>query len=213
VSLALDDVLHEVLARSGARTVRVVDGRTRAVVAMVGDATDDDVAAFAQLMGVAAMAAAGDGGLDDVVVGTRDAVHVLRRADAMGSVLHVRLDRPGNVVEARSALASPAVLDAVRSVLPRPSPRPRHAIDQGPVIPRRPASAPGGEPALAALSDDPLPLRTGELAVIALTADPPIPLPRRAVAQPVELPSVLDRSWSSDMRTMRRLIDGLRRLS
>lgn len=219
MGIALDAVLGEVLARTGARTVRVVDGRTRAVVAMAGVDAGDDIVSFAQLTALAALASAADGGLDDVVVGARDAVHVLRKADAMGSVVHVRLDHTGgDVAAARSALASPTVLDAVRTVLPRPSPHPvaphaRHSSDPTPVLPRPATSGPGRQPALSALDGGPRTGRTGELAVIALTAEPRVPLPRRAESAPPALPPVLDRSWSRDMSTMRRLLEGLRRLS
>ncbi|QJY48369.1 hypothetical protein [Pseudonocardia broussonetiae] len=110
----LDADLATLLARAGARTVRVVDGRAGSVVAEAGDAASgpDDPAAVAGLLREAV--ALGEGGLDDVLVTTDRSLHVLRPAPVAGVFVHLRLDLGADPVRARRALADPALQDAVR---------------------------------------------------------------------------------------------------
>lgn len=135
----LDSALAELLSRAGARTVRVVDGRTGTVVGAAGEEArgSDDPAAVAGLLRDAVVG--GPGGLDDVLVTTDRSVHVLRPAPVPGVFVHLRLDLDrADVGRARRALADPAVQDAVRrAVGPVPGPRPRTRPAAGP----RPAPA------------------------------------------------------------------------
>ncbi|MBW0119505.1 hypothetical protein, partial [Pseudonocardia abyssalis] len=114
--------LVELSTRAGARSVRVVDGRTGTVVATAGagpepgDATVPGVDDPATVVGLLREAMAlGTGGLDDVVVTTDRSVHVLRPATVAGVFVHLRLDvGRADTVRARRALADPAFHDAVR---------------------------------------------------------------------------------------------------
>lgn len=242
----LEAVLADLMARTGAQAARIVDMPTAAVIAEVDPAmagsvgivgvvgtvgtvgtadNADSVAGLVRLADQAAQVAGPDGGLDDLVVGTRRAVHVLR-AIADTAYLHLRLDpaRDGLTV-ARRWLADPSLHQAIMAVL-RPalhhrSPTPRSAATvPTPVVvpsPRSPGIPDG--PALTVLSPDVRARSTGALAVLAL--GPPlmsqpatgVGLPRRATSAQPSVPEVLDRAWSRDADTLRRILAGLHRLA
>jgi hypothetical protein len=186
----LDDVLAELLTRSGARTVRVVDGRTGTVVAAVGDAGSgpDGPAEVARLLRDAVASGpgtSGAGGPDDVLVATERSVHVFRPAPVPGVFVHLRLDAGrADPVRARRALSDPAFQDAVRratgavqpgaapgrstpAVVPVPHPRPARPASSGPAVaPSRPPAA--QQPALAVLVAERARTGDGVRAAIAL---------------------------------------------
>lgn len=116
---ALPPALADVLTRSGARAVRLVDGRTGQVVGSAGDPDAggaDDPATVAGLVRDAL--ASGQRGLDDVVVTTDRSMHVLRPVAVPGVFLHLRLGLPrADVVRARRALAAPELHAAIRAAL------------------------------------------------------------------------------------------------
>lgn len=123
---SLDAVLAELLAVAGGRSVRLVDGRTGAVVAVAGDhaadrapdgrpGADDPLTVAALLRDAVAL---GAGGLDHVAVTTARSVHLLRPSTVAGAFLHLRLDaHRADPDRARRALAAPALHAAVRAAL------------------------------------------------------------------------------------------------
>jgi hypothetical protein len=110
----LTAVLAALVSDTAASAVRVVDGRVGTVVAAVGGpASDaDDATSVARLVREAL--ACGAAASDDVVVGTRRSVHVLRRAPVVGVFLHLWLDRGRDIARARRALADPGLHEIVR---------------------------------------------------------------------------------------------------
>jgi hypothetical protein len=148
----------------------------------------------------AAPVALAGGGMEDLVLATHDAVHVLR--SVTGAFLHVRVEAGRDparhqVAVARRELASPALHRALdRALAPASIPAPPR--------PRRSADA----PALAALGAGTPGTGAGALAVLALER-----LPKRETPRPAAVPGVLDQRWALDHGTMERLIAGLRRLN
>jgi hypothetical protein len=239
VDVELDAVLAGIGVLAGVESARVVDARTGTVLSLVtqqatGTATGaDDVTPYLRLVREAAPLAATGGGLDDLVVATRRAVHVLR--SLAGSVVHVRLGPDGDVEGVRRLLASlpvPARPAAPRLPEPRhPEPRhpePRHPerrypepspYPRVPPVPRprtEAGRARGGndrQPALATLAEGVRPRSTGALAVLALSPDAPPVLPQRTASRSVPAPAVLQQRWANDADTLRRLVAGLRRLN
>lgn len=159
----LDTSLGALLATSGARAVRVVDGRTGRVVGAAGESAPagraDDSAAVAQLLADQAHLPVDAG---DVLVTTDRYVHLLRSTPVTGVFVHLRLDLDrADTGRAHRALADPRLHAAVRSALgpassavavrppgsaadaPSPRPRPRPA---GLSVPA------ARQPALAALA-------------------------------------------------------------
>ncbi|WP_433555063.1 hypothetical protein ACQPWY_20585 [Pseudonocardia xinjiangensis] len=163
----LGSVLAGLLRMPGMRGAHVVDARRGVVTAVVGAAPPDD-GALVQLARAVLPFAAGPDALDDVVLFSRDSVHVLRESEEPGTVLHVCLDRRhGDLDAARRALrvaglqqAVPASQDAV-PVAQSPPPPPSRL---GP----RPVAPP-----------------------VAVSAVPPVPVPRprpAPVAPPLPVP-------------------------
>ncbi len=190
----LGSVLAGLLRMPGMRVAHVVDARRGVVAAAVGAATPDDGTALVQLARAVLPFAPGPDALDDVVLFSRDSVHVLRESEEPGTVLHVCLDRRhGDLDAARRALrvaglqqavpvaqsppaavpSLPAVPVSAVPVRPVPVPRPRQAPVATPLPvphPRR-SSAPGPagqQPALVTLTGLRPPARAGALAVLAL---------------------------------------------
>ena len=227
----LDFVLAELLARTGAQAARVVDGRTGTVVAEVGVQAGDDVATLVRLAHEAGPLAASDGGLDDLVVATRTAVHVLRMTDVPGTFLHIRLDNGrGDVAAARRGMATVVLPSAVRQALVAappagypavPEPLPAEPLPAEP-LPAEPLPAEPRNPALASLAAGPPVARSGVLAAMALAAHEtrsltkrtPLAsvLPPRSAVPPVTTPAVLRQRWAHDDAMLRRVVTGLRRL-
>ncbi|WP_300011818.1 hypothetical protein [Pseudonocardia sp.] len=219
--LALADALADLLARSGARAVRVVDGRAGRVVGSAGaPAPDggDDPGTVAGLVRDAV--ALGRGGLDDVVVTTDRSMHVLRPAAVPGVFLHLSLGLEGvDVGRARHALAAPALHAAIRAAL---APDPRAA---GIPRPRPAPRTPAQQPALAGLVGQQAPAGHGTRAAGVLAeliqpspADRSLPRRRPAATRRPRPPGAVtvglpERVWARDVDTMRRLALGLRRLS
>jgi len=232
----LDFVLAELLARTGAQAARVVDGRTGTVVAEVGVQAGDDVATLVRLAHEAGPLAASDGGLDDLVVATRTAVHVLRMTDVPGTFLHIRLDNGrGDVAAARRGMATVVLPSAVRQALVAappagypavPAPLPAAPLPAEPLpaapLPAAPLPAEPRNPALASLAAGPPVARSGVLAAMALAAHEtrsltkrtPLAsvLPPRSAVPPVTTPAVLRQRWAHDDAMLRRVVTGLRRL-
>ena len=217
----LDFVLAELLARTGAQAARVVDGRTGTVVAEVGVQAGDDVATLVRLAHEAGPLAASDGGLDDLVVATRTAVHVLRMTDVPGTFLHIRLDNGrGDVAAARRGMATVVLPSAVRQALVAAPPAGYPAVPEP--LPAEPLPAEPRNPALASLAAGPPVARSGVLAAMALAAHEtrsltkrtPLAsvLPPRSAVPPVTTPAVLRQRWAHDDAMLRRVVTGLRRL-
>ncbi|MCY7343010.1 MAG: hypothetical protein LH603_14520 [Pseudonocardia sp.] len=217
----LDFVLAELLARTGAQAARVVDGRTGTVVAEVGVQAGDDVATLVRLAHEAGPLAASDGGLDDLVVATRTAVHVLRMTDVPGTFLHIRLDNGrGDVAAARRGMATVVLPSAVRQALVAAPPAGYPAVPAP--LPAAPLPAEPRNPALASLAAGPPVARSGVLAAMALAAHEtrsltkrtPLAsvLPPRSAVPPVTTPAVLRQRWAHDDAMLRRVVTGLRRL-
>jgi hypothetical protein len=202
--LVLDAVLAELLVRSGARAARLVDARTGTLLAEAGVNAGEEVAALVRLAREAVPVGAASGGMEDLVLATPRAVHVLRGLP--GAFLHVRVEDGAGVAQARRELASPALHRALAAALAPVEPMlPR---------PRTPSERPDSLPALATLGASSRPSRAGSLAVLALAADASSRLPQRAPGRPLrEVPEVLDRQWSRDLATMQRLVAGLQRLN
>ncbi|MHA6782406.1 hypothetical protein ACVGOW_15670 [Pseudonocardia saturnea] len=235
----LDHVLAELLTRAGARTARVVDGRTGTVVAAVGEAGSgpDGPAEVARLLRDAVATGAGAGGLDDVLVATERSVHVFRPAPVPGVFVHLRLDAErADPVRARRAVADPALQDAVRRAVgsatgsPTPSvvpqPRPARPASSGPAVPHPRPPAPQ-QPALAVLVAERVRTGDGVRAAIAIaelsrSRTGTMALPRRRTPGEGRRPAASrtggvttglpERAWARDLETMRRLAAGLRRL-
>lgn len=208
------------------------DGRDRRVVAEVG--TDEGTAAAVLGWGrrAAGVAADRDLALDDVIVTTDTAHHLLR---AVGSPetgptgwVYLRVHRDGgNLAQARRRLAS---LTGSRTPAAPPISPPAATPTGTPTAPSPAARAPV---ALPAASGPPAPARSPESASpptrqVPATA-PELPGPRRppaASAMPAvptrtaegrpELPKdsagVLGQRWRSDPDTLRRVLAGLLRL-
>lgn len=199
----LDAVLAELLARTGARAARLVDARTGMLLAEAGDNAGDEVSTLVRLARDAVPVAATSGGMEDLVLATPRAVHVLR--ELPGVFLHVRVEDGARVAGVRHELASPALRRAVVTALTPEEPGLPH--------PRRPTEGPDSLPALATLGAARRPARTGALAVLALSPEAPAVLPRREPARPVAVPTVLNQNWALDVGTMQRLVAGLQRLN
>jgi hypothetical protein len=179
----LPAVLDLVRARTGARSVRVVDGRAGVAVAVSGDpaAADpvDGPAAVARLLREEAIG-------DAPRVRTARSVHVLRPVDgAPGAFLHLRLtDRSRSdpfVDRAQAVLAERALHVAVRCALDGTVPPP--LLRAVPDLPDAPDPAAGPElpaaPALPAAPDLPA---APELPGAARPS--PVPRPRAAPESP-----------------------------
>lgn len=193
MAVELDAVVAELVARSGAQAARLVDARTGSVLSSAGTVAGDEVSTLVRMARDAAPMAVAGGGMEDLVLATRDAVHVLRTVT--GGFLHLRIRPEQNVEVARRALASPALRRALERVLA-----------PAPVLPRPRVSA--DAPALAALGA-PAPMAgAGALAVLALGR-----LPRREASRPAAAPTVLNQNWALDVDTMQRLVAGLHRLN
>ncbi|WP_206313744.1 hypothetical protein [Streptomyces coryli] len=126
----MEDHLHEAMALPGARNAAVVECATGFVLAAVGatprGSADETAVETAELARMAIEHAAfaggddpggsahrpGDSGVEDVIVTTRTAYHVLRFVDAAfdgGVFVHLRLDRStGNLALARIRMRSVA---------------------------------------------------------------------------------------------------------
>lgn len=116
----IERVLAGLRARTGARSARLLDRRTAAVLGQVG-ADGAEPAGLAAVVRGALAAAAGDGGFEDVVLAARDGLHVLCAAPS-GPVLHVSIPRTGDVHLARRELVAPWVRAAVeQTVLQQPA--------------------------------------------------------------------------------------------
>ncbi|MBN9097702.1 MULTISPECIES: hypothetical protein [unclassified Pseudonocardia] len=200
----LDAVLAELLARTGARAARLVDARTGTQLAEAGANAGDDVATLVRLARDAAPVAAASGGMEDLVLATPRAVHVLRGLP--GAFLHVRVEDLARVAGVRHELASPALQRAVATALTPEEP--------GLPRPRTPSDGSDSLPALATLGAGARrPARTGALAVLALSPDAPAALPRRGSPRPPAVPAVLNQNWAIDIGIMQRLVAGLHRLN
>ncbi|MGI5130797.1 hypothetical protein ACQEVB_28600 [Pseudonocardia sp. CA-107938] len=197
-------------------------------------------AAMARLASTAFAAATADGGFVDLVLASPRATHVLAPGP-YGSVVALRLGPGGDVAAARRALASTQLAAALRAghpgapglrpTAPPTAPPPARPTSVGALpqqrasgrgvlhavpLPRAPEPSLPGErqPALASLSGAPMARRTGRLAaqVLGDLAAAAVPLPRRGggAARPG---GVLATTWSSDLGTLQRVLDGLRRLA
>ncbi|GAA1261840.1 hypothetical protein GCM10009609_25960 [Pseudonocardia aurantiaca] len=180
----LDAQLTGVLRTAGAHAARAVDGRRAVVLAEVGLAAGDDVAALVQLAQAAGVLTAARGeDLDDLVVSTGRTVHVLRGCDQQpGVVLHVRMDRDsGDVGAARRALASRSIVQAVRAALTEPAPAPAPLV----AVPlQRVSPSPVQRPV------PPVSLPPVSLPPVSLPPVPFKPVPRPRVSEPsVQQPS------------------------
>jgi len=215
VAVELDVVVAELLSRSGAQAARVVDARTGTALAAAGTGAGDEVATLVQLARDAAPMALAGGGMEDLVLATRNAVHVLR--SVAGVFLHVRVDSEHDAELARRELASPALHRALGAA---PAP--------GPALPRPRTSVDGRDsrPALAGLAENPsvggaaragagrhAGRRPGAGSLAVLAIDAPAQLPQRAPTRPVPAPTVLNQEWSRDVATLQRLVAGLQRLN
>ena len=198
---SLDAVVAELVSRSGATAARVVDARTGAVLASVGGVpgAGDEVATLVRMARDAAALAVACGGMEDLVLATRDAVHVLRSLTT--TFVHVRMDPSRDPGSARRELASPALQRALAATL-------------APELPRQRTSTDGRDrPALAVLGSRGPATSAGALAVLALSSDGAVELPQRAPARPVPTAGVLHQNWARDLATLERLVAGLRRLN
>jgi hypothetical protein len=229
----LQDALRELLRLPGSQYSCIADPDTGSVLAectaeMVSDDVSSSVAsASGAVLSWGADAArfldtvAGDD-LEDLMVTSRRAYHLVRQveiraetadraAGAQRMLVYLCLDRArGNLAMARRQLAATR-LGAPVTVPPQArSP----AVERGGAAPA-PAAGAGGPPVprprAAAAAHGPPPSVTA----------PVVPLPRRtpaslppppAPAQPVQAVPVAGRRWADDVGTMRRLLDGLRRL-
>ena len=185
----LDAQLTGVLRATGAHAARAVDGRRAVVLAEVGLAAGDDVAALVQLAQAAGVLTAARGeGLDDLIVSTGRTVHVLRGCDQQpGVVLHVRMDRDsGDVGAARRALASRSIVQAVRAALTEPAAAPAPLV----AVPLQRVSPSPVKRPVPPVSLPPVSLPPVSLPPVSLPPVPFKPVPRPRVSEPsVQQPS------------------------
>lgn len=146
----LSAALAALLARGGARSAQVLDGRTSAVVAAAGPDLPCDVAGLAAATGWVARAAVADGGLADLVVTTGGGVHLLRSVGPSGGIVHVRFDHGrGDLAAVRALLAEPGFRAAAEAGLHRPAPPAVVAPSPSQVRVPVQGRGPGAVPALA----------------------------------------------------------------
>jgi hypothetical protein len=156
------------------------------------------------------LAAAGDG-LDDLMVTSRRAYHLVRQVESglpEPVLVYLCLDRGrGNLALARRELAATRLgerADVPAQALPPVAERTGAAPTVA--VPPAPATAPPAAGPPAARRPSPVPRGGGRVAV---------PLPRRspaALPPPAPPRPRVGAGWSDDVGTMRRLLDGLRRL-
>lgn len=236
VGAVLDELLRA--SRSdGVRLLDLVTGRALAVRSARPTAVDPAAdAAMARLAAAALPAAETDGGFDDLVLATPDAIHVLAPAPFRSAVV-VRLAHGADVGAARRAVRSPRLASDLRAVRAAELLLPVQRAREGPLTgralhavpePRTPEPTPvERQPALATLAAAPFAGRTGELAAQVLAAagtaalapggapadtGPGIPLPRRAERSP-RGDGGLSTVWQRDVAVMQRVLDGLRRMA
>lgn len=185
------DVLQELLRLPGAHFCCIADGTMGKVLASAGAEVDDGPGVPLAVLGWGAtaagyLAAAASDELDDLIVTSRRAYHLVRQLDGRSGQLllvYLRLDRArANLAVARRALA------AVR-VGPAPVPHPREAArrQETPVQSASPGGASGAAPGAASAG--------GRAAAVALVApgerrqaERRQPLPRRHQVAALPLP-------------------------
>ncbi|MBC3194423.1 hypothetical protein H7X46_25565 [Pseudonocardia sp. C8] len=207
------EVLRGVLDAPGVRYTCLADPATGAVVAAHGRAGPGDPAGAvpdeaAAVLGWGA-AELGPGaagiGFQDGVITTGATYHLVRtlRRDGTTMLAYLQVDRVrGNLALARRALLALPTDDQVPVPHPRrpgetPEPAGRSAADRAPAVPlpRREAGPGGAPPSAVAPSTSPSGA-TGEVPAVPLSAPPGQPGGR----------------WADDLRTMARILAGLRRL-
>jgi len=198
---AASAAVRELVAVPGATYAAAVDDRSGALLAESGAVGSG--AALAALLAWARRAAAlpGPDGLDDLVVTTDRAFHVIRLGTVAGVPVwaYLRVDRKrGNLALARRAGAVAA--------RPRPPASRPGARSDGtrPALPRRPATALPKRPPTA------LPAPRGAAAPRPLSVRPAATEVETAVRAALPAPAS---GWSADPATLHRLLAGLRQLA
>jgi hypothetical protein len=179
-------LVRALAAVPGSTHAAVVDERTGALLAESGPVGSGTPLTALLAWARRTTARPGPGGLDDLVVITDSAFHVLRRRTAGGGPVwtYLRVDRSrGNLALARRAAATAGAPAPARPPAPRPT-----GLRSG--LPKRPPTAlPAGR-------------RTGGPPL----GRPPTPAAADALPAPTG-------GWSADTNTLRRLLDGLQRLA
>jgi hypothetical protein len=181
-------LVRALAAVPGSTHAAVVDERSGALLAESGSAGSDTPLTALLTWARRTTARPGPGDLDDLVVTTDRAFHVLRRRTAGGGPVwtYLRVDRSrGNLALARRAAATAAA--PARPPASRPV-----GLRSG--LPKRPPTALPAAP--RAVGSHP----------------PPPPIPSTAPAPAAALPAPTG-GWSADTDTLRRLLDGLQRLA
>jgi hypothetical protein len=201
LSAAASAAVRELAAVPGATYAAAVDERSGGLLAESG-AVGSGAALTAMLTWARRTAALpGPDGLDDLVVTTDRAFHVIRLASVSGVPVwaYLRVDRKrGNLALARRAGAAAA--------RPRPSASRPAARSGGtrPALPRRPSTALPKRPPTA------LPAPCGATATRPPSARPATTEVETAVRAALPAPAC---GWSADTATLHRLLAGLRQLA
>jgi hypothetical protein len=181
-------LVRALAAVPGSTHAAVVDERSGALLAESGSAGSGTPLTALLAWARRTTARPGPGDLDDLVVTTDRAFHVLRRRTAGGGPVwtYLRVDRSrGNLALARRAAATAAAPASARPPASRPV-----GLRSG--LPKRPPTA----------------LPAAPRAVGPHLLPPPIPSTAPAAALPAPTGG-----WSADTDTLRRLLDGLQRLA
>lgn len=178
-------LVRALTAVPGSTHAAVVDERSGALLAESGPVGSDTPLTALLTWARRTTARPGPGDLDDLVVTTDRAFHVLRRRTADGAPVwtYLRVDRSrGNLALARRAAATAGAPAPVRPPASRPV-----GLRSG--LPKRPPTALPAAPRAAG------------------------PHPRRPSTAPAAALPAPTGGWSADPDTLRRLLDGLQRLA
>lgn len=202
---ALTAVLQELLRLPGATYCCAVEQPTGRLLGEAGRDGGDAAAVVPWGRSAAQFLAAGGDDLDDMMIVSRHAYHLVRRLGGHPSgplLVYLRLDRSlANLALSRRELALVKVRDAASSPAGSPS-----GSDGPAALPRRlPARVPGPPPPVA------MPTRVRGMPA------PLVPAPRAAAGPDGRSPREGDREhvttrWADDVGTMRRLLAGLKAL-
>jgi hypothetical protein len=242
IHLVFRELLQELLQVPGANFCCIADGAMGKVLASAGVEADGGPGVPLAVLGWGAtaagyLAAAANDELDDLIVTSRRAYHLVRQLEGEAGqplLIYMRLERPrANLAVGRRALATVEVAS-------KPVPHPRGSAPSQETPDQRGPSSNGRGAAVAVAAPvatrttmprrhqvaalplprrppAPAPVGTRASPVPALTA-PPNPLPRRTAEVPPPAargpspPSRTAPRWADDVSTMQRLLTALRRL-
>jgi hypothetical protein len=240
------ELLRELLQIPGANFCCIADGAMGKVIGSAGSTPDEGSGVALAVLGWGSTAAgylsaAASDELDDLIITSRRAYHLVRRLDGRSGqplLIYLRLDRQkANLAVARRALSSARaggtpvphqrtllVLEetAAHSDVMEPA---RASVSAAPMAPARTPADRQAAPTRRQVAALPSPRRPRPAPRAVPRAGPPPsppPLPRRTAEPPppaaprptggAGLPTVAGQHWADDGGTMKRLLAALRRL-